>query len=126
MAVTHPTATQNALVDTAVDRIDTGTTNAAGRLYFLTSGDADINYITCDNPAFGSASSGSASMAGVPKTSTAAAGTATVAKAQFRNRDATAIINCSVSTSGADINLSGVSLGSGDTITINSLTYSIA
>lgn len=126
MAVSHPTATRNSIVDHVVDKLDLGSGNAAGRLYFLTGADADVVYIVCDNPAFGAASSGSAAMAGVPKTSTAAAGNATVAKGQFRDRDSTAIVNCAVSTSGSDINLSGVSLGAGDTITINSLSYSVA
>lgn len=125
MPVTHPTATRNATVDFVVDRVDVGTTNPSGRLYFQTSADADICFITCQLPAFGSASAGVASMAGVPLTSSAAAGNATVAKAQFRNRNDTAEINCAVSTSGSDINLSGVSLGPGDTIRIDALTYSI-
>lgn len=126
MPVTHPTATRNAVVDFVVDRVDVGSTNPSGRLYFQTSADADICFITCQLPAFGSAASGSASMSGVPLTSTASAGTATVAKAQFRNRNDTAEINCTVSTSGADINLSGTALGAGDTIRIDSLSYSIA
>lgn len=126
MAVSHPTSVRNAIVDFVVDQIDGSTGTSTGRLYFMTSGDVDICYIACAATAFGSASSGSASLASVPLTSTASSGTATVAKAQFRDKGGNAIINCAVSTSGSDINLSGVSLGAGDTITINSLTYSVA
>lgn len=126
MAVTHSTSVRNGIVDFVVDKLDVGSGTASGRLTFLTAADADICALTLANPAFGSASSGSASLLSVPITSSAAASSVTVAKAQGRDRDANMIFACAVGTSGSDINLSGVALGSGDTITINSLTYSHA
>lgn len=122
MAVTHSTAARNAMADAVVDLLDAGT--PPGTLKFLTSADAVVCTITFENVAFGAASSGTATLAGTPKTSNAATA-GTIAKAEFRNQAGTAVIFCAVGTSGSDINIpGGLTLANNDTVTVTSLTYS--
>lgn len=121
MAVTHPTAVRNGIADFVVDQLDEGT--PPGTLVFLTSGDATVCTITLSNTAFGAASSGTATMAGTPKTSNGATA-GTIAKAEFRNQAGTAKILCACGTSGSDINIpGGLTLATNDTVTVTSLTY---
>ena len=115
MAVTHPTATRNGIADYVVDQLDGGT------LEIQTSGDVEVATLTFGTPAFGSAAAGVATANSITDDTNATGGTA--AKAQLKNSGGTAIVNCSVGTSGQDINLSSVSIGAGDTVSISSLTY---
>ncbi len=126
MAVTHPdTATRNAAADAVVDRLDLGTTDATGDLVFRTATPTVVCTCNLTNPAFGAAASGTATAATISTgTVSGATGTENVTTAQLRNRDNTAIIQCSVGTSGADINLSSIGVANGDQISISSLTYS--
>ena len=121
MAVTHPTAIRNGIADYVVDRLDLGTGTSAGRLVFQTSGGTAVATLALSNPAFGAASSGVATAAAITSDTNAAGGTTT--KAELRDRDATAIVLCAVSTSGSDINLSSTTIGAGDTVSMSSLTY---
>ena len=115
MAVTHPTATRNGIADYVVDQLDGGT------LEIQTSGDVEVATLTFGTPAFGAAASGTATANAITQDSSATGGTA--AKAQLKNSGATAIVNCAVGASGSDINLSSVSIGAGDTVSVSSLTY---
>ena len=121
MAITHGTPTRTAIADAVVDRLDTGSGTASGRLVIQTSGSVAVATLTLSNPAFGNASAGVATANAITSDTNAAGGTA--AKFELRDRDATAVILGSVGTSGADINLSSVNIGAGDTVTISSLTY---
>jgi len=64
-----------------------------------------------------------ATLAGVPLSATASA-TGTAAKAEFRQNDGTTVevSGLTVGTSGADINLTSVSITSGQTVTVTSGT----
>ena len=124
MSVTHSTAAANAGIDAIVDLIDVGTTVTQGTIQWATSGDATLCATQLQDPAFGTAAAKSSSLLGVPLTSSAATA-GTVAKAFFQDQDNTEVFRCAVATSGGDINLSGVVLGTSETITLNSLTYSI-
>lgn len=115
MAVTHPTATRNGLADYIVDQLDSGT------IEIQTSGDVEVATLTFGATAFGAAAAGVATANAITSDTNATGGTA--AKAQLKTSGATAIVNCSVGTSGEDINLSSVSIGAGDTVSISSLTY---
>lgn len=115
MAVTHPTATRNGIADYVVDQLDGGT------LVINTSGDVEVATLTFGTPAFGAAASGVATANSITADSSATGGTA--AKAQLKNSGGTTIVECAVAASGSDINLSSVSIGSGDTVSISSLTY---
>ncbi len=122
MAVTHPTAVRNALADLVVDKLDLGTGTSSGRLVFQTSGGAAVATLPLSNPAAGAASSGTATFSAITSDTNAAGGT--IAKAELRDRDATAIILCAVATSGGDINISSLSVSAGDTVQATSLSYS--
>lgn len=115
------TAARNAACDAIVDLIDVG---GAGTLVFETSADVAVATINLSATAFGAASTGVATLAGVPLSDTNAAG-GTVAQASFYSGGAAKIMECTVSTSGADINLSSLSVGAGDTVTVSSLTVTV-
>lgn len=116
MAVTHLTATRNGIADYVVDQLDGGT------LEFRTSGDVEVATLTFGTPAFGAASSGTATANAITSDTSATGGT--VAKAALKTSGGTAIVFCAVGTSGSDINLTSLSIGVGDTVSISSLTYS--
>jgi hypothetical protein len=122
MAVTHPTAVRTGIADFVVDQIDEGT--PPGTLTFQTSGGSTVCVITLNNPAFGAAASGVATLDVDPVLTSAGATAGTIAKAEFRNQAGTAKILCAVSTTGSDINIpGGLTLATNDTVTVTSLTY---
>src|SRR6056297_2664421 len=104
MAVTHETATRNAMADAVVDLVDGGT--GAGSLVLETSGDVEVATLAFSATAFGAASSGTATAASISDDSSAAGGT--VAQASFDDGDSTKILECCVPASGGggDIELS--------------------
>jgi len=120
MALTHGTLTRTAMADAAVDRIDLGA--GAGTLTFKSALDATICVVTLADPAFGAASGGSATLLGVPLQGTVTA-SGTITKFTIADSNAVAIINGTVGTSGADINLSSVSVQLNDIIQIDAITY---
>lgn len=121
MAVTHPTAVRNAIADLVVDRIDAGA--GAGTLEFQTSGDVEVATLTFSDPAFGSASSGTATASAITSDTSATGGT--IAKARAKDSTGTEVFACSVTATGGggDIQLSSVSVSSGQTVAVSSLTY---
>jgi hypothetical protein len=121
MAITHPTAVRNAIADLVVDSLDAGSGTAAGRLKFRTAADADVATLTFSNPAFGSASSGSATANAITSDTNAAGGV--VAKFVCIDRDSTTKIQGAVAVSGGDINISSLTISPGDTVSIASLVY---
>lgn len=124
MALTHTTTIRNSLADLVVDAIDAGTTDATGDVIVQTSADATLVTINLANPAFGAASSGTATALGVPKEGTAGA-TGTAAKFRVRNRDNTEIFQGTVTATGGggDMELSSTSIATNDVVRINSFTY---
>jgi hypothetical protein len=124
MSLTHTTAVRNGLADYTVDQVDTGAGDATGDLVIMTSGDTEVATLTMANPAFGAASSGTATANTITDDTSATGGTA--AKAKLQNRDNTEIVRCSVTATGGggDIELSSVVVGAGDTVSVSALTYS--
>jgi hypothetical protein len=122
MALSHGSATRTALCNAAVDRIDLGSGTATGYLRFLSAADATICNITLANPAFAAASGPSAALLGVPLVGSVTA-SGTITKFRFLDRDAATIIEGTVGLSGADINLTSVTPGIGDSIQIDGITY---
>jgi hypothetical protein len=123
MALTHTTAVRNVLADATVDAIDSGTTDTTGDLVIMTSGDVEVATLSWSaTPAFGAASSGTATMNAINDDTSATGGTAALFK--FQDRDNTEVFRGTVATSGGDINLSSLSIGAGDTVSMTSFTYS--
>jgi hypothetical protein len=81
--------------------------------------------LTLPNPAFGSASGGSASLLGVPISANAvASGTATWFRV-LKSDGTTVVFDGNVGTSGCNINLNSNVISSGALVSISSLSYSI-
>ena len=121
MAITHVTAVRNGLADYVVDLIDGGT--GAGTLEFQTSGNVEVATLTFSATAFGDASSGTATAASITSDTNAAGGE--VAKFVIKDGDGTALVSGTAGEAGTeDIVLSSSTIGSGDTVSCSSLTYS--
>jgi len=69
--------------------------------------------------AFGASNTGVITLAGVPLSDTSATG-GTVAQFSIYNRASTKVLEGNVSTSGASINISSLSIGAGGTVTLTS------
>ena len=125
MSISHGATTRAAMCEAAVRPIDAGA--SFGKLKFLSATNTLICTITLPKPAFGSASGASQLLLGVPLTGAIIA-TDTIAKFYLTDsNDLTATtIQGTVGTSGADINLSEVSVGTGSSIQIDSLSYTAA
>ncbi|MCK5709072.1 MAG: hypothetical protein KAI07_00920 [Deltaproteobacteria bacterium] len=120
MALVHVTAIRNTLADAVVDAIDAGA--GAGTLVFQTSGDVEVATLTFTDPAFGAAASGTATASAITDDTSATGGT--VAKFRIFDSVPAEVFSGTVLTSGGDINLTSLSVGAGDTVSMTSLTYS--
>lgn len=122
MALTHVTAIRNQLADLVVDAIDAGT--GAGYVEIQTSGDAEVATLTFSDPAFGAASSGTATANAITDDSDATGGTA--AKFRVFDSDDNEIWSGTVTATGGggDLTLTSVAIGATDTVSITSWTYS--
>lgn len=118
---THPDGVRNNMVNGVVDQLDSGTTNATGQLVFRTSGDVEVATLNFSNPAFGDSASGVATAAAIADDTNATGGTTD--RATWEDRDNNTIVNVTVGTSGAEINLSSTTISVGDTVRITALTY---
>jgi hypothetical protein len=120
--VTHPTAVRNGLCDYVVDQLDIST--PPGKLKFKTAADAIVATLTFSNPAFGAASSGTATVIGITPDTNAVGGVIT--KATLDQGGGTTIVNCSVTATGGggDITLNSTTVSAGQTVSMTTLTYS--
>lgn len=123
MGVTHETATRNSLATAIRDEIDTG---GGGYLLFETSGDAEVARIDFATPNCGTVATGVLTFSGTPigsDTSPAAAGT--IAHASFYDGASAKIMQATVSTTSStnNVQISTLTPGSTDTVTLNSLSW---
>ena len=118
MAVVYSTTVKNSRLTVVRDAIDAG--SAAGVLEIGTSGMGTVlATISLADPC-GSVSSGVLTFT-MPQSDTNADATGTAAEARIKDSNGTVIISgLTVGTSGANINLSSVSITAGDTVTLNS------
>jgi hypothetical protein len=123
MAVTLKETTRNVAVNAVLNLLNAGTANSTGDIAFAKSDNTVLCVNNLLNPAFATASFGSAA-ASLPIGQGVVSAAGTIDKALFRDRDNTEIFRCTVGTSGTDIVLSGVVVNVNDTIDITSLTYS--
>lgn len=117
MAITHETTVRNSIADTVVDLLDSGT------LEFQDSGGTAVASLDFGNPAFGAASSGTANANSITSDTNATGGTVT----QFVLKDSATNVEVSGSAGDAgteDIVLSSATIGAGDTVSADSLSYS--
>lgn len=119
----HPTLVRNTIADTVVDLIDAG--GSAGTLNFYTSnGGTLLATLTFSATAFGAASSGVATAAAITEDANTAAGT--VAWFEVQDSSGNTIFEGDVTdddTGTGSILLSSTTLGTGDTLSVTSLTY---
>lgn len=126
MAITLATAARNAACDGIVDLVDGGT--GAGSLEIKSAastvaGTNEVATLAFSNPAFGAASSGTATANAISDDTSATGGTAS--DYTVFDGDSAAIWQGSVGTSGADLNLSSTTIGAGDTVSVSSFTLTV-
>ena len=120
MAVTLETVARNLLCDAFVDALDGGkikirATSASGTV---------LAQLTFGTPAFGAASTGVATANAITPDSSADA-TGTAVAATIHKSDDTQMLSCTVSTSGADINLDNTSIVATQEVGLDSLTVTV-
>jgi hypothetical protein len=116
---------RNTLADAVVDDIDGGTADTTGDLVIMTSGDVTVATLSWTaTPGFGAASGGTATMNAINDDTSAVGGTAALFK--FVDRDNVEIFRGTVTATsgGGDIELSSVTIGATDTVSMTSFTYS--
>lgn len=120
---TLETAARNAACDAVVDLIDAGA--GAGTLVFETSGDVEVATLTFSDPAFGNAAAGVATANSITSDTDATGGT--VAQASLYDSDSNKVceLTVTVTSGGGDIELSSLTIGSGDTVSLSSLTITM-
>lgn len=121
MSLTHPAAVRTILADSTVDSIDVG---GAGSLIFQTAASAEVATLPFSNPAFGAASGPTATANAITDDTNATGGTVDNFKIQNGSAaDAGFAGSVTATGGGGDIELSSLVIGSGDTVSMSSLTY---
>jgi len=115
------TAARNAACNAIVDLIDAG--SGAGTLVFQTSGDVEVATLTFSDPAFGNAASGVATASAITSDTSATGGT--ISQASFFDSDDNKILEATCGTSGADINLTSLTVVATETVSVSSLTVTV-
>lgn len=121
MSLVHTTTIRNALADLVVDAVDQGA--GAGYCELQTSGDAEVATLTFGDPAFGAASSGTATANTITDESSATGGT--VAKFRVFDSDATEIWQGTVTaiSGGGDIEITSLDIAATEKVSIGTWTY---
>lgn len=121
---TISTAARNAMCNAIVDLIDAG--SGAGKLKIGTSGMAQtLVTFTLNDPAFGDATTGVATLDVSPAISSEIATTGTAAAATLTDSDDTVIMTLTVGESASDINFDDTAFVDGGTASITSLTVTV-
>jgi hypothetical protein len=88
------------------------------------SGNTLLASLTLSATAFGNAASGSATANAIGSATAGNTGTATFCRF-FKSDHTTAVLDCSVGTSGADVNLNDTAITSGGTVSVTSYSVSM-
>ncbi len=120
MTVTHDPVTRNNLADVVLADIDVGSN---GLLEFQTSGSAEVATLTLSDPA-GSVSGAVLTFSAITDDTSATGGV--VDRFELQTSAAATVVLGNVQTSGGDINLSSLTVGAGDTVSMSALTYTAA
>jgi len=122
MALVMEMPTRTALADAIAASVDAGTAQTGGKLVIEESDDSEVSLHRFDAAAFGGgAASGVLTLASVPLDDTSAAG-GTAAQYSVYDRDDTKLWEGVVSVSGDDLDLSSLSVGVGDTVSLTAFT----
>lgn len=130
MVVVLTSNARNAACDAIVDLIDAGA--GAGYLELKSApsttggtpgANNEVATLTFSDPAFGAASTGVATASAITDDTSATGGTAN--DATFFDSNNVAVLQCDVAAAASDINLSSISIGAGDTVSITSLTVTV-
>lgn len=122
MAITHPTTVRNAITDAVVDLVDAG--SGAGYIELTTAGDVEVATLALQDPAFGSASGGSASALSPPfEDSSATGGTATKVKVKDSDDNVVYQGTVGLTGSGADVELTSNVIAAGSIVRFTAATY---
>lgn len=126
MAITHVVSVRDSLADLVVDLIDGGAGDAQGDLVIMTAGDVEVATLAFSDPAFLASSSGTATAAAISDDTNATGGTAALFKIQDKSNAEVLRGTVTATGGGGDIQLSSTSIGTGDTVSVTSLTYTAA
>lgn len=120
MAVTHSTAAKNAATDAVTALI-----GASGFLTFRTTlGGTTVATLPLSATAFAASVGGTAAANGITSDTNAAGSGTPVAFAALQTSGNVIVINCAVTVSSGDINMTnGLTVATGDTVSCSSLTY---
>jgi hypothetical protein len=119
---TLTTALQNAIANAIDDAVNTGSGTA--QFILETSGDAEVAAFDLQNPAFGAASSGLITAAGVPIQDADAAG-GTIAQASLYDRDGAKLLESVAATSGQEVTVSSTTVAADEVVTLTALTIQV-
>ncbi len=122
MALVLETPLRNALADAIDDEMNAGA--GTSNMKLETGADVEVATLNFPNPAFGPAAVGVITLNGVPIQDTSATG-GTVAQFSLYDRDGTKQLEGVVQVSGADLDLSSLSVGVGDTVELTSFTITV-
>ena len=118
--MTHEPNTRNAIASAVLVDIDAGT--GAAYLRFETAGDAEVATCTFPDPA-GTVTGAVLNFDVDPDISDTTPAGGTIEHASIYDSDANKILECNVAVTGASINISSITIATGDTVTLTSLTY---
>lgn len=123
MSITHANTLRNNMASEVSTATDAGTTNGTARFEFMTSGDVEVATCNMSNPAFGSPSTGTITANAISDDINATGGT--IALFRIIDRDEVEVFRGTVSESGGggDVIITSVDIGAGDTVTVDSFSY---
>jgi hypothetical protein len=121
MALTHVTAVRNTLANAITTAVDAGT--GAGKLVIMTSGDVEVATLTMNDPSFGAASSGAITANAITSDTSATGGVAALFKITDSNNVEVYRGTVTVTSGGGDLELSSLTIGVGDTVSVSTLVY---
>lgn len=117
---TLSTTARNAACDAIVDAVD-----SSGNLVLYTSGDVEVATLPLSATAFGAASAGVATANSITDDSNATGGSLTGGYHAFETSGGSEIWRGTVGTSGAELNLSTLTIGASDTVSVTSYTVTM-
>lgn len=118
--MSHEANTRNAIASAVLVDIDAGT--GAAYLRFETGGDAEVATCTFPDPA-GTVTGATLTFDVDPDISDTSPVGGTIAKASIYDSDANKILECNVAVTDASINISSLTIATGDTVTLTTLEY---